>query len=478
MTGSMPPNKTLSADLLARFAAIVGAKHAITDPAEQSAYLAEGRGLYHGRTPMVLRPGSTAEVAAILRLANEAGTPIVPQGGNTGLVGGQVPHDTGTEIVLSLTRLDRIREVDASSNTMTCEAGVVLANAQAAAEAAGRLFPLSLGAEGSCTIGGNLATNAGGTAVIAYGNARDLALGLEVVLADGRVWNGLSKLKKDNTGYDLKNLFIGAEGTLGIITAAVLKLFPRPRAVETAMVGVPSPAAALGLLELAREKAGDSITGFEFMPRIGVDFLLQYLPGTRDPLAARHPWYVLIELSSQASEGLPAVMQGLLASGAQRGLVKDAAIAANIEQANSFWHLREALAEVQKHAGGSIKHDVSVPVAMVPEFIAEASVAAQALIPGSRPVPFGHLGDGNVHFNITQPVGADAAAFLARWEEMNAVVHAIATKLGGSISAEHGIGRLKRDLLPGVKDPVALDMMRLLKRTLDPKGILNPGKVL
>jgi D-lactate dehydrogenase (cytochrome) len=475
MPDSIPP----SPDLLARFAAIVGGgKYAITDPKEQDLYLIEPRGLYHGRTPMVLRPGSTAEVAAILALANETNTAIVPQGGNTGLVGGQGPHDSGAEIVLSLTRLDRIRELDASSNTMTCEAGVILAQAQAAAEAAGRLFPLSLGAEGSCTIGGNLATNAGGTGALAYGVARDLALGLEVVLADGRVWNGLNKLKKDNTGYDLKNLFIGAEGTLGVITAAVLKLFPQPRAVETAMAGVPSPAAALGLLNLAREKAGDMITGFEFMPRIGLDFLLEYLPGTRDPLAARHPWYVLIELSSQASEGLPAVVQELLAGGAERGFIGDAAIAASLEQANAFWHLREALADVQKHAGGSIKHDVSVPVAAVPDFIAQASAAAEALIPGSRPVPFGHLGDGNVHFNVTQPVGADKDGFLARWEEMNAVVHAIATKFGGSISAEHGIGRLKRGLLPGVKDPVALDMMRTLKRTFDPKGILNPGKVL
>jgi D-lactate dehydrogenase (cytochrome) len=465
-------------DLLARFAAIVGAKNAITDPAAQETYLIEGRGLYHGRTPMVLRPASTAEVAAILKLANESRTPIVPQGGNTGLVGGQVPHESGSELVLSLTRLDRIREVDATSNAMTCEAGVVLANAQAAAEAAGRLFPLSLGAEGSCTIGGNLSTNAGGTGALAYGVTRDLALGLEVVLADGRIWNGLNKLKKDNTGYDLKNLFVGAEGTLGIITAATLKLFPLPRAVETAIAGVPSPAAALALFELARERAGGSITGFELMPRIGLDFLRDHPPKARDPLASPHPWYVLIELSSQASEGLPAVMQELLATGAQQGFIEDAAIAASLEQASAFWHLREAIVEVQKHAGGSIKHDVSVPVAAVPNFIAQATAAVLALIPGSRPVPFGHLGDGNVHFNVTQPAGADKAGFLARWTEMNAVVHAIATKLGGSISAEHGIGRLKRDLLPGVKDPVALDLMRALKRTLDSNGILNPGKVL
>ncbi len=474
----MADSKIPSPGLLARFAAIVGEKYAITDPAAQEGYLIEGRGLYHGRTPMVLRPGSTAEVAAILKLANETGTPVVPQGGNTGLVGGQVPYESGKEIVLSITRLDRIREVDATSNTMTCEAGVILAKAQEAAEAAGRLFPLSLGAEGSCTIGGNLSTNAGGTGALAYGVTRDLALGLEVVLADGRVWNGLNKLKKDNTGYDLRNLFIGAEGTLGVITAAVLKLFPRPRAVETAIAGVPSPASALALFKLARERAGDSITGFELMPRIGLDFIAEHMPGTRDPLASPHPWYVLIELSSQATEGLPETMQEVLAAGAKQGLVADAVIAANLEQANAFWGLREAIVEVQKYPGGSIKHDISVPVAAVPDFIAQASAAVTALVPGARPIPFGHLGDGNVHFNVTQPVGADKAAYLARWAEMNAVVHGIAAKLGGSISAEHGIGRLKRDLLPGVKDPVALEMMRALKRTLDPKGILNPGKVL
>jgi len=426
----------------------------------------------------VLRPGSTAEVSQILKLASETDTPIVPQGGNTGLVGGQTPSESGAEILLSLTRLDRIREIDPSSNTMTCEAGVILAKAQEAAEGANRLFPLSLGAEGSCTIGGNLSTNAGGTGALAYGVARDLALGLEVVLADGRVWNGLNKLKKDNTGYDLKNLFIGAEGTLGIITAAVLKLFPRPRAVETALAGVASPADALGLLNLANELAGDSITGFEFMPRIGFDFMRDYMPDRRDPLPTPHAWYVLIELSSQASEGLPETMQELLAEAAQRGFVSDAVVAKNLQQAQSFWRLREGIVEVQKYPGGSIKHDISVPVAAVPDFIAEASTAVTKLVPGARPIAFGHLGDGNVHFNVTQPEGADTAAYLARWAEMNAVVHAIAAKFAGSISAEHGVGRLKRELLPQVKDPVALEMMRSFKQALDPKNILNPGKVL
>ena len=474
----MSDRNALPANLLSRFIAIVGDKYAVTDPAEQEGYLVENRGLYHGRTPVVLRPGSTVEVSQILKLANETGTPIVPQGGNTGLVGGQTPSENGREILLSLTRLDQIREIDPSSNTMTCGAGVILAKAQDAAEQANRLFPLSLGAEGSCTIGGNLSTNAGGTGALAYGVTRDLALGLEVVLADGRVWNGLNKLKKDNTGYDLKNLFIGAEGTLGIITAAVLKLFPRPRAVETALVGAPSPTAALGLFNLATELAGDSITGFEFMPRIGFDFIRQYMPERRDPFATPHPWYVLIELSSQASEGLPEAMQELLGKAAECGLATDAVIAASLEQANSFWRLREGIVEVQKYPGGSIKNDISVPIAAVPDFIAEASAAATKLIPGARPIPFGHLGDGNVHFNVTQPEGADNDAYLDRWAEMNAVVHAVAAKFGGSISAEHGIGRLKRELLPQVKDPVALEMMRALKRTLDPNGILNPGKVL
>jgi D-lactate dehydrogenase (cytochrome) len=466
----------IPSDLLARFAAIVGTKNTVTDPAEQEGYLVEGRGLYRGHTPMVLRPGSIAEVAAILKLAYETATPIVPQGGNTGLVGGQIPHHG--EIVLALTRLDRIRDVDARSNTMTCEAGVVLAKAQETAAAVDRLFPLSLGAEGSCTIGGNLSTNAGGTGALAYGVARDLVVGLEVVLADGRVWNGLNKLKKDNTGYDLKNLFVGAEGTLGIITAAVLKLFPRPRSVETAFIGVPSPHAALQLLNLVQERTGGAATSFELIARIAIDFALRHGRGVRDPLPEPHPWYVLLELSSLAREGLRATLEDLLTTAADQGLVTNATIAESLEQTNAFWHLRETLPETQKPEGGSIKHDVSVPVAAMPDFLDQASAAVTALIPGARPCPFGHLGDGNVHFNLSQPVGADTDVFLARWYEVNALVHGIVAKFGGSISAEHGVGVMKRELLPGVKDPVALEMMRAIKRTLDPKGILNPGKVI
>jgi len=470
------PVRPIAPDLLARFVAIVGDKYALTDPAEQEQYLVEGRNLYRGTSPAVLRPASVAEVAAILKLANETGTPIVPQGGNTGLVGGQIPQ--GGELVLSLTRLDRIREVDAASNTMTCEAGVVLAKAQQAAADADRLFPLSLGAEGSCTIGGNLSTNAGGTGALAHGVARDLVLGLEVALADGRVLNVLNKLKKDNTGYDLRNLFIGAEGTLGIITAAVLKLFPRPRSVETAFVGVPSPRAALDLLNLVQKRTGGAATTFELMKRLAIEFAVKNGVDCRDPLDEPHPWYVLLELSSSQAGGVRDALENALEAGIEAGLVENATVAESLAQRQSYWRLRELLPEAQKPEGGSIKHDVSVPLAHVPDFLAEADAAVEALVPGARPVPFGHLGDGNIHYNVTQPAGADRDAYLARWYDMNAAVHAVVKKYGGSISAEHGIGVMKRKLLPDVKDPVALDLMRALKQTLDPKGILNPGKVL
>jgi len=466
---------TPSPDLLAQFAKIVGEKYAVTDPAEAKPYLIEERGLYHGHSPMVLRPASVDEVAAIVKLANATHTAIVPQGGNTGLVGGQIPHEG--EIVLSLRRLDRIREVDPMSNTMTCEAGVVLMKAQDAAANVERLFPLSLGAEGSCTIGGNLSTNAGGTSALSYGIARDLVVGLEVVLADGRVMHTLSKLKKDNTGYDLKDLFVGAEGTLGIITAAVLKLFPRPRSVETAFIGLASPRAALDLLNLTRERIGGTVTSFELISRGVLEFSFKHGNNSRDPLSSPHPWYVLIEVSSQSETGLRDSLEAALADAAERGLIDDAVIAASLDQVNAFWHMRHTLTEVQKPEGGSIKHDVSVPVAAVPDFIAEANAAVHALIPGARPVPFGHLGDGNIHYNVSQPVGADKAEFLSRWGAVNAVVDKIVLAHGGSISAEHGIGRLKRDSLPKVKDPVALDLMRTLKHTLDPNNILNPGKV-
>jgi FAD/FMN-containing dehydrogenase len=476
MTGTIL-NKTAPADVIARLAAIVGERHVLTGAADMDGFLQEPRDLFIGEAACIVKPGSTAEVAAVARMCNETSTPLVPQGGNTGLVGGQTPASPES-IVLWLGRLQAVREIDLSSNTMIVEAGVTLAHAQDEANRAGRLFPLSLASEGSCTIGGNLAANAGGTAVIAYGNARELVNGIEVVLADGRILSNLSKLRKDNTGYDLKNLFIGSEGTLGIITAAVLKLFPKPRAVETALVGLASPARAVALLGLALEHAGGEVTTFELLPRIGLDFVFAHAPEARDPLAQKHQWYVLLELSSQSLHGLGERLLDLLGAAADQGLVDDAAIAASEGQRAAFWRLRELLPEVQKREGGSIKHDVSVPIAEVPVFLDEVERAVGAAMPGARMVPFGHLGDGNIHCNVSQPIGADRAAFLARWDEINAIVHGIVAGHHGSISAEHGIGQLKRDLLPQVKDKVAMEVMRALKRTLDPNNILNPGKVL
>jgi FAD/FMN-containing dehydrogenase len=465
----------LSPELIARFKSIVGEKYAVTDAADIAPYVTEERNLFHGHSPLILRPGSTAEVSAICKLATEHRIALVPQGGNTGLVGGQTPHHG--EVVISMRRMDKIREIDTASNTMTCEAGVILQNAQQRAADADRLFPLSLGAEGSCTIGGNLSTNAGGTAALAYGVAREMALGLEVVLADGRVLNGLSKLKKDNTGYDLRNLFIGAEGTLGIITAATLKLFPKPRAVETAFVGLKSPADALRLLEISRDEAAGSLTSFELLADIAVDFSVRHGIDVRHPLSGKHPWYVLMELSPPRDDAR-ATLEAILARGMEDGIVDDAVIAANLGQRSAFWKLRDEMSAAQKPEGGSIKHDISVPVAAVPDFIAEADAAVVKLMPGARPVPFGHLGDGNIHYNVSQPVGGNTADFMARWHEVNAVVFAIVLRMGGSISAEHGIGVLKRDELPEVKDKVAIELMRGIKAMLDPLGIMNPGKVL
>jgi FAD/FMN-containing dehydrogenase len=470
-----PANPPLSPELIARFRNIVGDKYAVTDAAEIAPYLTEERDLFHGRSPLVVRPGSTAEVSAICRLASENRVALVPQGGNTGLVGGQTPHSG--EVVISLRRLDQVRDIDTASNTMTCEAGVVLQVAQQRASEVDRLFPLSLGAEGSCTIGGNLSTNAGGTTALAFGVAREMALGLEVVLADGRILNGLSKLKKDNTGYDLRNLFIGAEGTLGVITAATLKLFPKPHAVETAFVGLKSPAAALKLLSISQNEAAGTLTSFELLSDLAVDFSVRHGIDIRDPLAGKHSWYVLMELSSPRDDAR-AALESILAQGLEKGIVEDAVIAANLSQRSAFWKLRDEMSAAQKPEGGSIKHDISVPVVAVPDFIEQANAAVVKLIPGARPVPFGHLGDGNIHYNVSQPVGSDAADFLARWHDVNVVVFEIVLRMGGSISAEHGIGVLKRDELPHVKDKVALELMREIKAMLDPLGIMNPGKVL
>jgi FAD/FMN-containing dehydrogenase len=465
-------------EFLAQCADIVGAAHVLTDAHDMASALSEPRGLYHGRARAVLRPGSVAEASKLLALCNAARVPVVPQGGNTGLVGGQTPDTSGTAVVLSLTRLNRVREIDPQSNTMTVEAGLTLGAAQAAAEGTDRLFPLSLASEGSCTIGGNLATNAGGTAVIAYGNARDLVLGIECVLADGRVLSNLSKLKKDNTGYDLKHLIMGSEGTLGVITAATLKLFERPRAVETAFIGLASPAQALDLLVQARAAAGGTITTFEVVPRIGIEFVLRHARNVREPLGSVAPWYVLLEISGHDSAALQGAMSALLEAALEAGLIEDAVVAASLEHRKDFWRLREELSDAQKPEGGSIKHDISVPLARVPAFIGEATRAVEGFVPGARVVAFGHLGDGNVHFNVSQPVGADKAVFLAKWHAMNEIVHAIVLRHGGSISAEHGIGQLKREELARVKNPVALEVMRAVKAALDPKGILNPGKVL
>ncbi|QPC42079.1 FAD-binding oxidoreductase [Kaustia mangrovi] len=467
-----------SDDTLARLAAVVGGPHALTAPEDMAAYLTEQRGLFGARAAMVLRPGSTEEVSAIMRIAHETGTAIVPQGGNTGLVGAQVPFEGGNEVILSLGRLNRIREVDAADNTMTVEAGCILANIQRAADEADRLFPLSLGSEGTCQIGGNLSTNAGGTGVLAYGNARDLVLGLEVVLADGRVWNGLRKLRKNNTGYDLKQLFLGAEGTLGIVTAAVLKLFPKPQDHATAFVAIPAPHSALDLLALANTMSGGGVVALEILPRIGLDFTIRH-GGARDPLGEPHDWYVLIELAGGEEEGaLQPLMEDILARAFEEGLVLDAAIAASGTQRRELWHIRDLMSEVQKPEGGSIKHDVSVPVSHIPAFLDEATAAVETLIPDARVVAFGHIGDGNIHFNVSQPVGADTQAFLARWDEVNRTVHDIVLGHGGSVSAEHGIGRLKRHIMPEIKDPLELEMMKGLKQLFDPEGILNPGKML
>lgn len=468
-----------SPETLSRFAEIVGGAHALTGAADMQPYLVEWRDKYFGRAAMVLRPGSVDEVSQVLALACETRTAIVPQGGNTGLVGAQIPFETGNEIVLSLGRLNRVRDIDPVDNTVTVDAGCVLQSIQEAADEVDRLFPLRIGSEGSCQIGGNIGTNAGGTAVLAYGNMRDLVLGLEVVLADGRIWNGLRRLRKDNTGYDLKHLFIGSEGTLGVVTGAVLKLFPKPKDKATAMIGLATPRAALSLLELAQDLSGRRVTGFEIIPRFGIEIVLKHGTGVRAPLEGMHDWHVLMELSGGGTAGaLDETATEILERGLERGLVEDAVVAASEAQAGELWRLREVVSEVQKLEGGSIKFDVSVPVSCVPDFIAEVMRVCTDLVPDCRPLPFGHMGDGNIHCNVSQPVGADRDAFLARWADFEDVVFEVLARFSGSISAEHGIGRLKRDRMPAIKDPVELDLMYMLKHQLDPNGILNPGKVL
>ncbi len=464
--------------LLGRLEAVVGRKGLIRDPGEMAPHMVEPRGLFRGQARCVVKPASTREVAEVVRLCAEAGVAVVPQGGNTGLVGGNVPFEHGGEVVLSLARMNRVRAVDPVNDTITVEAGCILQKVQEAAEAADRLFPLSLGAEGTCQIGGNLSTNAGGIQVLRYGNMRALVLGLEVVLPDGRVWNGLRALRKDNTGFDLKQLFIGGEGTLGVITAAVLRLFPRPKAKTTAFAAVRDVAAAVELLGRVRAASGEAVTSFELIPRFSLDISLKHIAGIEDPLGDAHPWYVLIELWSEvANSGLREALETVLAQAHEDGLVPDATIAANEAQAQSFWRIREAMVEAQKFEGGSIKHDVSVPISAVAAFIERSCAAVESLIPGVRAIPFGHIGDGNIHLNLSQPEGADRDAFLARWAEVNRRVHDIVAELGGSISAEHGIGRLKLEENVHYKSPVEIELMQRIKTALDPDNLMNPGKV-
>ncbi len=463
--------------LLASIAQRIGVQHVLTGSADMAPYLNEERGLYHGAGTRGAAAGlDRGGSPSSSRPAPAPACPIVPQGGNTGLVGGQMPFG---QILVSLQRLDRIRNVDPVDMTMTVEAGVILDTIHHAAEAVDCLFPLHIASQGSCRIGGNLSTNAGGTAVLRYGNARELVLGLEVVLADGRVWNGMKRLRKNNAGYDLKPLFLGTEGTLGIITAAVLKLFPKPAQRTTAFLAVPDPASALALLKRLRGEAGDALTTFELMASFGVETVLKHMSGTVRPLRDTYDWYVLAELSAPTRAfDLGALMETTLGAAMEAGEVLDGVIATSEAQAANMWRLREDMSEAQKHEGGSIKHDVSVPVSRVPEFMERALAACIAALPGVRPCPFGHVGDGNIHFNLSQPVGMEKPAFLAMWETFNRIVHDIVVEMDGSIAAEHGIGILKREELAHYADAVGLDLMHRLKAALDPAGLLNPGKVI
>ncbi|MGE4220631.1 MAG: FAD-binding oxidoreductase [Alphaproteobacteria bacterium] len=468
-----------SGAVLDRIKAVVGPKGWSDDPDIVTPLLIDCRGYFQGRTALLVRPADTGEVAAVTRICAEAGIPVVPQGGNTGMCGGATPYEDGTAVLLNLGRMNRILDVDPLNYTMTVEAGVILQKVQEEAARHDRLFPLSLGGEGTAVIGGNLSTNAGGVNVLRYGNARDLVLGLEVVLPDGRVWNGLRRLRKDNTGYDLKHLFIGAEGTLGVVTAAVLKLFPKPKDVQTCFVGLRDLDAAIELLARARSVSGDCVTSFEMLCRLAVELVEKHGQGTRNPLETTHDYYALIEFSgARPDSGMAEAMEALLAEAFEDGLVLDATIAQSETQRRAFWAIRETIVEAQKPEGGSIKHDVAIPVSKVPEFILRADKAVKAAMPGIRPCPFGHIGDGNIHYNITQPEGMDRDAYMGHWEEINRIVHDIVVDMNGSISAEHGIGRLKRGELAHYKDAFELELMRRIKAAFDPAGIMNPQKVL
>ena len=470
-----------SSEALSRFAEIVGEAYSLFASDDQRPYLEEARGRYVGQAPLVLRPGSVEEVSAILTLATETGTPVIPQGGNTGLVGAGVPLvDDGSGVIVSLGRLNKVLEVDAQSNTMLVEAGCILENLQKAADDADRLFPLSLGAQGTCQIGGNIGSNAGGTGVLAYGNTRELVMGLEVVLPTGEILNTLSPLRKDNTGYDLKNLFVGAEGTLGIVTKAMLKLFPKPRGTAVAFVGLASPQQCLALLTSAKNAAGNGLTGFEFMNLLSVDFTVRHaVNATKHPLGEEYPWCVLMEVSSGQSESdARSTLEAVLENALEESVIENAIIAESLAQQKALWTLREDMSWAQRPEGASIKNDISVPISAIPDFIAEIDPLILSIVPDARIVNFGHMGDGNLHYNISQPIGWDAADFFAFESQIHDAVNDLVLKFGGSISAEHGIGQLKRDKLAKIKDPVALSVMKRLKRELDPAGIMNPGKVL
>jgi len=459
-----------------RLCAIVGTGNVLRGE-DAAPFLTDWRGRYHGRARCVVRPGTTAEVAAVVRACADENIPIVPQGGNTGLCGGATPDAGGSAVVVSLGRMNRVRAVDPENNTITADAGCVLAAVQQAAAAAGRLFPLSLASEGSAQLGGNLSTNAGGVQVLRYGNTRDLTLGLEVVLPSGEIWDGLRGLRKDNTGYDLKHLFIGAEGTLGIITAATMKLYPQPTAVATAWVAVASPAAAIRLLGAMQTEFGSLVTACELVSEVSLALVLRHVPNSARPLD-ESPWHVLVELSSGGEAELQPWLEAFLASMIERHQCSDAVVALSGEQAKRLWALRENISEAQKIDGISIKHDVSLPISYLPEFLDRAGSALEAAFPGVRVVAFGHVGDGNLHYNLSMPAGGDNTAFIAAQPAVNRIVHDLVHALGGSISAEHGIGQLKREEILRYKSPQEMAMMRAVKAALDPQGLMNPGKVL
>ncbi|MFT4174348.1 MAG: FAD-binding oxidoreductase [Rhodocyclaceae bacterium] len=465
-------------ELINRLRAIVGDVYVIDTPNDLAPFQRDWRGRYEGHARCAVRPGNTDELAAVVAVCAEAGVPMVPQGGNTGLVGGGVPC-VGGEVIVSTARLRRVREVDPANNTITVEAGCTLAEVQAAARQHERLFPLSLAAEGTCQIGGNLSTNAGGVHVLHYGNTRELTLGLEVVLPDGQIWHGLRGLRKDNTGYDLKHLFVGAEGTLGIITAAVLKLFPLPCSRAVAWVALRDEAAAIELLTLLRARAGDRLTAFEIVGRSALDLVLQHMPGTHDPLSERYAWQALVELSDPAPGDAPReVLEATLGDALEAGLIADAALSASEAQALALWALRENISEAQRIEGVSIKHDIAVPVSRIPAFLNQAGEALRTQFPDVRIVAFGHVGDGNLHYNMSKAQAVDNGAFIAQTPQVNRIVHDIVASLGGSISAEHGLGQLKREEITHYKAPLELALMRRIKDALDPHGLMNPGKVL